>query len=184
MQQRVIITAAATLMLCAPNINAQATVPNAGSIDYSAVRKEIQGAVSAPAIDYAAASREAQNTAGEEFADSNDRSASARTEHYVWSLRYTRSTFEWQYASTIAIFFVVMLLICCGLYFSYLQFKTAARAPTQTSIKIGKDGLEINSPVIGLLILFLSVGFFYLYLANVYPISEVTRLAPNATSSP
>jgi hypothetical protein len=181
MRQRLMVTAAVTV-LCASNIDAQATVPNSSPIDYSAARLEIQGAVSPPAIDYAAASREAQNTAAAETAASDDRSAIAQTDYYVWSLGYTRSTFEWQYASTIVIFIVVMLLICCGLYFSYLQFKTAARAPTTTSIKLGKDGLEINSEVIGLLILFLSVGFFYLYLANVYPISE-TRSVPVATSS-
>jgi hypothetical protein len=40
-------------------------------------------------------------------------------------------------------------------------------------IKLSAAGLEMSSPVIGLLILAISLGFFYLYLSQVYPITEV-----------
>ena len=73
-------------------------------------------------------------------------------------------------------------MIGCGLYFSYMQFRMAKRAETQTSIKLGKEGLEISSPVIGLLILFISMGFFYMYLANVYPITEVVGPSSSETT--
>ena len=45
-------------------------------------------------------------------------------------------------------------------------------ASTGNRIKVGLDGFEITSQVIGLLVLMLSLAFFYLYLKQVYPIFE------------
>jgi len=41
----------------------------------------------------------------------------------------------------------------------------------QQSMEIGKDGLKITTRVLGLITLAMSMGFFYLYLAYVYPIT-------------
>lgn len=43
-----------------------------------------------------------------------------------------------------------------------------------SKFKVGKDGIEFSSPVLGLIIMFISLLFFYLYLVHVYPITEVT----------
>jgi hypothetical protein len=40
-------------------------------------------------------------------------------------------------------------------------------------MKVSREGLEVSSPVIGLMISVVSLGFFYLYLTQVYPITEV-----------
>jgi len=61
----------------------------------------------------------------------------------------------------------IFVVIGTGLYFSYIQLKTKNNETPQTSIKISKEGLEINSPFIGLLILGLSFVFFYIYLKDV-----------------
>lgn len=42
-----------------------------------------------------------------------------------------------------------------------------------TTFEVTKDGLKINSAVIGLIILVVSIVFFFLYLRFVYPIHEV-----------
>ena len=99
--------------------------------------------------------------------------------------------FAWQYTSSIVIFVVVILLVLVGVYFSWVQFQRsvepraqAGKKPaanteatgtkaTQTTIKASAEGFEISSPVLGVIILALSLGFFYLYLAYVYPINEV-----------
>lgn len=86
--------------------------------------------------------------------------------------------FRWQYISSMIIFAIVVLIILSGLYFSYLQFR-------QSNYGISKDnplgvelsastegGVRISSPVIGVIILCLSLGFFYLYLTQVYPIQD------------
>lgn len=147
------------IALCAPALCAQANAPQRNPIDFAAARDD-------------ATRSQTGGVAAVNDADAR-RSAAAQTDYLVWSLEYRRATFKWQYYSTIVIFIAVMTMIGCGLYFSYMQFRSAKSAPTQTSIKVSREGLEISSPVIGLLILFISMGFFYLYLANVYPITEV-----------
>ena len=158
------------LVMCPAALFAQAHTPPIGPIDFSAAREEAtRGSTSAAAIAAAASAEES-------------RIARAQTEYIVWSLEYRQASFNWQYWSTIVIFLGVMAIIGTGLYFSYMQFRSAKHAQTQTSIKLGKDGLEISSPVIGLLILFISMGFFYLYLANVYPITEVVGPTSSQTA--
>ena len=63
-----------------------------------------------------------------------------------------------------------------------MQFKKAKPAETPTHIKLVKDGFEISSSVIGLLILFISMGFFYMYLSTVYPITVVIGASSSQTS--
>jgi len=43
---------------------------------------------------------------------------------------------------------------------------------THSSLKVGLHGIEVSSSIIGLLILVLSLAFFYLYLSNVYPVFD------------
>ena len=69
---------------------------------------------------------------------------------------------------------IVSLVVATGLWFSYLQVrKTSGDSSQYSSLEITKEGIRVRSPVIGLLILTLSLGFFYLYLTEVY---RITRL--------
>ena len=43
---------------------------------------------------------------------------------------------------------------------------------TFSKLKVGLDGLEVSSPVLGVVILVISLAFFYLYLIYVYPMNE------------
>lgn len=101
-------------------------------------------------------------------------------EDYHWSLKHNRSAFEWQGFSTRVIFYVVILLVFVGVLFSGVQFfkgyrergqdKTSA-AEYQTELEISTKGIKVSSPVLGVIILVISLAFFYLYLVHVYPIN-------------
>lgn len=61
----------------------------------------------------------------------------------------------------------------------------AATPTALNSVKISAGGLELSSQVIGLLVLAISLAFFYLYVMKVYPMQtdEVTQLRANAKSN-
>jgi hypothetical protein len=111
-----------------------------------------------------------------------------RAEGYAYRSR----VFEWQLLSSRAIFIVVLLMVAAGMYFAAVQFRTAmvaarrvaaasvagASAPAEpatlaTRFEITAKGLVVNSSVLGVIILTLSIAFFYLYLVYVYPIQNV-----------
>jgi hypothetical protein len=86
------------------------------------------------------------------------------------------SVFRWQHASSIAIFLVVLGLVSLGMYFAWVQFHRAGMGKTESAedseIELSIQKVRVRSSVLGVLILSLSLGFFYLYLAFVYPIHD------------
>ena len=109
---------------------------------------------------------------------------------------HRRAVFDWQLLSSKVIFAVVILLVTMGVYFSWLQFmasgqggapgEPAAEAAREagderkggrlrdlTSSFKGPGGFEVSSPVLGVVILVISLAFFYLYLVHVYPVTEL-----------
>jgi hypothetical protein len=86
--------------------------------------------------------------------------------------------FEWQLLSSRLIFFMVIVIVAVGLYFSWMQFSAGLREKagpeaTSTTFEASTSGLKVSSPVLGVIILTLSLVFFYLYLVHVYPIEEI-----------
>jgi uncharacterized protein YpmB len=47
-----------------------------------------------------------------------------------------------------------------------------APSATATTLKVSAEGLEVTSQVVGLIVLALSLAFFFLYVKDVYPIRE------------
>jgi hypothetical protein len=86
--------------------------------------------------------------------------------------KHREKVFRWQLVSSYVIFFVVILLVLIGIFFSWIQFRKETDLGT-TDLQIGKDGVKISSSVTGLVILVISLGFFYLYLVYVFPIKEL-----------
>lgn len=104
---------------------------------------------------------------------------------------YRSRLFEWQLLSSRVIFVIVLLLVLAGIYFAAVQFHVAMIAarrnllipagadapagpnPLATQFEISDKGVVINSSVLGVIILGLSLAFFYLYLVYVYPIQNV-----------
>lgn len=68
---------------------------------------------------------------------------------------------------------MVIVIVGTGLYMSFLQLQRdlTTDKPHANSFKFSKDGLEINSPVIGLLIFLASTYFFTLYVEKIYPVT-------------
>ena len=89
--------------------------------------------------------------------------------------------FAWQLLSTKVIFVVVLLLVLAGIYFAAIQFhsglrrrdKTEPPGPEETEISLSVSEVKVRSPVLGVIILTISLAFFYLYLVHVYPIRNV-----------
>ena len=98
-------------------------------------------------------------------------------------LEHRKKVFRWQYTSSLIIFFTVLLLVFIGIIFSGIQFYRAMRSPAhlsgkegetmQSEIEAGPGGIKVSSPVLGVVILTVSLAFFYLYLVYVYPIKEI-----------
>lgn len=86
--------------------------------------------------------------------------------------------FEWQYFSSKIIFVVVILLMFSGIYFAAVQFHVglhhkAKEGEEATEFVFSLKGIQVKSPVLGLIVLTISLAFFYLYLVYVYPIVNV-----------
>jgi len=98
-------------------------------------------------------------------------------DYYKFGLEHRKNVLKWQHFSTKIILVVVLLLVSMGLYFSWSQFRAGTAesiAPiSSTEIEISSERIKISSPVLGVVILFVSLAFFYLYLVYVYPITEV-----------
>ena len=102
----------------------------------------------------------------------------------TWGLEHRRRVFEWQHISSRIIFYSVLFLVFTGVGFSGIQFYRSMREPLPgapgadgeegavSHIELSAGGLKISSPVLGVIILGLSLAFFYLYLVYVYPIAE------------
>lgn len=103
----------------------------------------------------------------------------AMQEYYAYridGLRHRRDVFRWQLFSSKVIFVVVILLVLAGIYFAAVQFHAGLgkkKAEAVTELVANLEGIKVSSPVLGVIILVISLAFFYCYLVFVYPISEI-----------
>ena len=117
-----------------------------------------------------------------------------------WQRAYARRGWEWHLFSTQFLFVMVMAIVIFGLWLTHTQFQrdymphdgapspspapSPAPAPAPSTFKLGPAGLELTSQVVGLLVLAISVAFFYFYVKEVYPMREVERDTAALTSAP
>ncbi len=99
------------------------------------------------------------------------------------------AVFQWQDLSTKIIFTVVLVLVFLGMYFAAIQFHVGLRRrpppgpglppdayhpyEEPSEIALSLKGFKVRSPVLGVIVLTISLAFFYLYLVYVYPIRTV-----------
>ncbi len=95
---------------------------------------------------------------------------------------HREKVFGWQLLSSKIIFIVVVLLMAAGIYFSGVQFHASLRRAKRTGspgeaelteVVASMKGIKVSSPVLGVIILMISLLFFYLYLVHVYPIESI-----------
>lgn len=119
-----------------------------------------------------------QDLLGEEGAAVQREALAAYYQYRIDGYEHRQRVFRWQLLSSRIIFVVVIFLVLIGLYFSWLQFRAAIRsgpaagAPPETTFEASASGLKVSSPVLGVIILAISLAFFYLYLVHVYPIVD------------
>lgn len=101
-------------------------------------------------------------------------------EYRVHGFDHRQNIFEWQYLSSKIIFVVVIILVLAGIYFAAVQFhhglKWKKKGPGEdeaTELVLSYKSVSVKSPVLGVIILVLSLAFFYLYLVYVYPIENI-----------
>ena len=108
----------------------------------------------------------------------DSRASQARSEydeaywHYQRdAIEHTRKVYAWQHVSSVIIFYVVIFLVLIGVLFSWLQFRAAAYKGESEELDASMKGVKITSSTLGVVILVLSMCFFYLYLRYVYPVN-------------
>jgi hypothetical protein len=94
-------------------------------------------------------------------------------EYQARGFEHRSRVFNWQYRSSILIFSVVNLLVLAGLAFSWMQFRRGWGSGLESEMEFSGAGVKIRSSVLGVIILVVSLAFYYLYLAYVYPIEEI-----------
>jgi len=63
------------------------------------------------------------------------------------------------------------------------ELSAEEKAAAATALEIGTSGVKVTSQVLGVIVLVVSMGFFYLYLKTVYPIQESNAPSAAATTS-
>lgn len=99
--------------------------------------------------------------------------ALTRAEYQYWTGHWAQraETFAWQHLSGAILFWIVVAMTLFGLVLAWIQF---GRDTSSThSLKVSKDGVELSSSFLGVVILALSGAFLYLYLLHVYPIHTI-----------
>lgn len=116
------------------------------------------------------------------------------------AMGHRQRTFEWQLFSSKVVFWMVFAIVAVGLWFSGYQLfgapgsrrvqqplspegstdveaKTAQAdaeaANHEFTAELGPLKLSATSPVLGVIVLVISIVFFFLYLDRVYPIREI-----------
>lgn len=114
----------------------------------------------------------------------------SQIDYKTFAVKHFERTFTQQFYSGIFIFIMVIAIVAMGLILSFKQFKLNEEIVrhgiknnldtldkginTESSIDISKNGLKFNSAVIGLMLLIISLLFFFLYLKFVYQIEVMT----------
>lgn len=120
---------------------------------------------------------------------------SALQENFVYEserLRHRKWVFRFQLIATNISFVIVMVMVGFGLWFAYVQFSRAfpkitpttlkttdlptppqIRDTSVTDIELSLARIKISSSILGVVILGLAMGFFYLYIRFVFPIQGI-----------
>lgn len=102
--------------------------------------------------------------------------------YHISGLQHRQKVFKWQLISSKVIFVAVLVLVFAGIYFAAVQFhkdlgrkpkKEASESSKVTEFAASVKGIKVSSPILGVIILVISLAFFYLYLVYVYPIKEI-----------
>jgi hypothetical protein len=122
----------------------------------------------------------------------------AEADYDIFVFKNRRQNLEWQLSSSKWIFAMVMIIVSSGLLLAIVQFViTPLRRPETgskegaknekftlptTTFEASLSGIKVGSPVLGVIILAMSMVFFYLYVIKIYPITELEHAGSSAAS--
>lgn len=96
----------------------------------------------------------------------------AYRDHLVWRFRNNTTVTRVYLTACVVLSLFVLAIVGAGIYFSYLQLVHAISADVTdepaTTVSVTPEGAQITSSVAGVVVLFLSLFFFYLYLKHVF----------------
>jgi hypothetical protein len=98
----------------------------------------------------------------------------ARDNFTIQRFELTAAAFRQQLIASNVVLVLMVLVVICGLAFSFVHLKDSLRNKKPSTIEISLTQLKITSGVLGLLVLIISIAILFLYLKYVYPISTVT----------
>ena len=103
----------------------------------------------------------------------------AKVNYKIFALNHAKCLYKFQFIMTIVIFILVLAIVAFGMYLSYLQFSKDYikdnEKSTATNLKIGLTQLEISSNIIGLVILVISLAFFFIFVTKIYEITDINN---------
>ncbi|WP_349314936.1 hypothetical protein [Chitinophaga sp. MM2321] len=117
--------------------------------------------------------------------------------YHVYTYNHLIKAYDLHHRNSNIIFWMVLIIVGAGLIFSGIQFfislksfnfkirhnkkvlgtteqQDTATEDKPTTFKLSKDGIEFSSSIFGVIILAMSIIFFYFYLHFVYPINVDT----------
>jgi len=116
-----------------------------------------------------------KNKKDKELLEINNNYYISKIDHNKKLMAIKIEQYEVQLILTKIISALVLLLVVIGLYLSYLEFKKDQN--DESTFKINKSGIEFSSSVIGLIVLFISLLFFYLFVERIYKIDNPVKSA-------
>lgn len=105
-----------------------------------------------------------------------DSSLMAYYDFSIVQFQRANKVLAWQTTSGKIIFWIVVTIVMFGIILSGIQFYLSAKSNfdmPKSEINLSYKGIRLHSSVLGLLILIISIAFFYLYLNYVYPVSTL-----------
>jgi hypothetical protein len=106
--------------------------------------------------------------------EAKQRYVKIQLDHIEENNKIMENTYHQQQITTSWIFYLIAFMTLTGLGLSYMQFKKDTDS-NHSTFKLNKEGLEFSSSVVGVIVLFISFFFFYIYVKDVYAISTNTE---------
>jgi hypothetical protein len=96
------------------------------------------------------------------------------------SLAHNKETLAWNRSASRLVFWLVVAIVLSGVALCWVQVlgsRPAARAggkePEATNVEFALGRVRVSSPTLGVIVLTISLAFFYLYLTRVYSVTVV-----------
>jgi hypothetical protein len=105
----------------------------------------------------------------------------AEYQYDISNYAHRRSVFDWQLFSSKVIFWMVNMVVIVGILFAAVQFYVSMKPNSlngnadraQMEFEASTTGFKIKSSILGVIILAMSITFYYLFLAYAYDVKEL-----------